>query len=681
MSAIQHPGRAQLDTGPQTDELLKTWSSPRGLLGQLSLVDHKIVGQRIIVTGFIFFLLGGLESLLMRIQLGTPENTFLTPEAYNQIFTMHGTTMMFLFATPITEGLGVLLVPLMIGSRDILFPRLNAFGYWAYLFGGIVIYSSFLFGTAPNGGWFAYVPLTGPVYSPGLNLDFWNVGLTIVEISTVSTAIYLIVTILKARAPGMTLSRMPLFVWGILVQGFMIVFAMPPLIMASVMLELDRRVGTRFFDPAAGGDPILWQHLFWIFGHPEVYLIFIPSLGVVSTLVATFARKRIFGYTYVALSTVAIGFASFALWVHHMFATGLADLGLSFFTAASMMLAIPSGVQFFCWIATLWRSRLVISTPFLYVIGFFFIFLIGGVTGVMVASAPFDLQATDSYFVVAHLHYVLIGGVVFPLFGAFFYWFPKFTGRLMSEGLGKWAFWLTFIGFNVTFFPMHLSGLFGMPRRVYTYLPDMNLGPLNLLSTIGAFILAVGILLFLWNVYRGLRFGAAAGPNPWNAPTLEWAVASPPPPYNFARIPQTRSAYPLWDTAGAIAPGRARADDGHSEDGQIQERTERQNEGQTAGPGNGHMAFPAVTTAVPSAIALRSDRPETLVTSALDASPTHRVVLAEPSIWPFVAAIGVTILWVGWMISLTVIALGVVITIFSLLGWIWPETTLKGTDA
>ncbi len=447
-----------------TDTLTRTWASPPGIAGWLSAVTHKQIGTRYITTAFVFFLVGGIQALFMRIQLGTPENTFLDPAVYNQIFTMHGTTMMFLFAVPILEGFGNYLVPLMIGTRDLPFPRMNAFGYWCFLFGGLFLYSSFLAGAVPDDGWFAYVPLSSDEFSPGLNMDFWLLGITFVEISGIAAAIELIVAIFKQRAPGMSVNRMPLFVWNILVMGFMIVFGFPPLIAGSVLLESDRTFGTHFFNASQGGDPLLWQHLFWIFGHPEVYIMLLPAVGMVSMIVPTFSRRPIVGYIWVALAAVAIGFVSFGLWVHHMFAVGIPLLAMSFFTAASLMITIPSGVQIFAWIATIWSGRgLVLRTPFLFVLGFFVNFILGGFTGVMVAVVPFDWQVHDTFFVVAHFHYVLIGGVVFPLFGGLYYWLPKMTGRLLDERLGQLNFWLVFIGFNLTFFPMHLSGLWGMP--------------------------------------------------------------------------------------------------------------------------------------------------------------------------------------------------------------------------
>ncbi|HJR17532.1 MAG TPA: cbb3-type cytochrome c oxidase subunit I, partial [Gemmatimonadales bacterium] len=456
MTAIPAPPQAQPDT---LEEFKQTWSSPRGLLGILREVNNIPIAHRYMITGFGFFLLGGLLALLMRIQLGTPENTFLDAETYNQIFTMHGTTMMFLFVIPFIEALANYMLPLLIGTRDLPFPRMTAFSYWTFLFGGLFLYSSFFFGLAPDGGWFAYVPLTNIEYSPGLNLDFWDIGLSVAEIAALGAAAEMIVAILRMRAAGMTLNRMPLFAWAMLVTGVMIIFAFTPLIVGTAMLELDRKGITAFFKPEAGGKPLLWQHLFWVFGHPEVYIMFIPAAGIVSHVVQTFARRPLVSYTLMVLSIVATGFLSFGLWVHHMFTTGLAAVAMGFFTAASLAIAIPNGIQVFGWIATLWGGRPVWRTPLLFVVGFLVIFTIGGLTGVMVGAVPFDWQAHDSYFIVAHFHYVLIGGVIFPLFAGLYYWLPKVTGRLLSEKLGKWNFWLMFVFFNVAFFPMHLSGL------------------------------------------------------------------------------------------------------------------------------------------------------------------------------------------------------------------------------
>src|SRR5688500_2151447 len=420
-------------------------------------------------TAFVFFLVGGIQALLLRVQLGTPENTVLDAQTYNQIFTMHGTTMMFLFVIPFIEALANYVVPLILGTRDLPFPRPTALSYWTYVLGGLFLDSSFVFGRAPDGGWFAYVPLTSLQFSPGLGMDYWLIGLSVAEVAGIGAAAELIVAVLKLRAPGMSLGRMPLFAWAMLIAGVMIIFAFTPLIVVTGMLEFDRKLETRFFDIAAGGDPLLWQHLFWAFGHPEVYIMLIPAVGIVSHIVQTFARRPIVGYRVMVGAMIAIGTISFALWAHHMFAVGMSMAAMSFFAAASLLIAIPSGLQAFGWIATIWQGRVAWRTPMLFAAGFIVLFVLGGITGVMLASAPFDAQAHDSYFVVAHFHYVLIGGVIFPLFAALHYWLPKMSGRLLSERLGRWNFWLMFVFFNVTSFPMHIVGLLGMPRRSTTF--------------------------------------------------------------------------------------------------------------------------------------------------------------------------------------------------------------------
>ena len=494
------------------EELNRLWADPPGLRGQLTGVQNDKIGTRLLLTGFFFLLLGGsFDSFVMRMQLAVPKNSLVSPELYNELFTNHGTVVMFLVILPIFEGFAILLLPLLLGTREMPFPRLGAFSYWTFLLGGLLYYSSTLFQAVPNAGWFAYTPLSGLEFSPDLALDFWVLGLGVAEVAAIAAGIEIIIGVLKMRAPGMTLSRMPVFAWAVLVMAFMILFAFTTLIIASLLLELDRGFGTQFFNPQRGGSSLLWQHLFWIFGHPEVYIQFVPATGVVSMVVATFARHRIVGYTWLVGSLVAIGFLSFSLWAHHMFAVGLPTLVLSFFAAASMVIALPAGVQFVSWLATIWAGRPVWKTPFLFVVGFLVIFVIGGITGVMVAAPPFDQQAHDSYFVVGHLHYVLIGGVAFPIFAGVYYWFPKFTGRMLDERLGRWNFWLLFIGTNLAFFPMHIVGLLGMPRRVYTYEAGLGWEPYNLLSSIGVLVILLGIAVFIWNVARSYRRGEPAG--------------------------------------------------------------------------------------------------------------------------------------------------------------------------
>jgi cytochrome c oxidase subunit I+III len=607
--------------------LEKTWSDGPGLSGWLKSVNHKSIGARFIVTAFVFFVLGGVLAVLMRIQLARPENNFLGPDLYNQIFTMHGTTMMFLFAVPVMEAMAVYLMPLMLGTRNIAFPRLNAFGYWVYLFGGIMIYVAFVLNVGPDVGWFAYPPLSGPEYSPGKRADFWAQLITFTELSALVVATELITTIFKLRAPGMSLNRIPVYVWSVLVMAFMVFFAMPTVALGSMCLVTDRLVGTHFFNPAEGGDPILWQHLFWFFGHPEVYIIFLPATGFVSAILPTFVRRPVFGYTALVLSLVSTGFIGFGLWVHHMFAAGLPKLGQSFFTAASMMIVIPNGVQIFCWLATLWGGRPVFKTPLLFVLGFFFVFVFGGLSGVMLASVPLDLQVHDTFFVVAHFHYVLIGGAVFPLFGAFYYWAPKFTGRMLGERLGRWNFWLMFVGFNLTFFPMHQLGLQGMPRRVYTYLPGTGWADLNLIASAGGVLLTVSVLVFIVNFFLSRRSGEVAGDNPWGASTLEWATTSPPPVYNFLYVPSVAGRDTLWTQP---------ADQ-------------------------------------PVVVGLRSDARQVLVTKMLDAEPDYKDEFPEPSVWPLLTALATTGLFIGSIFTPWAVVIGSAPLFVALVGWFWPK--------
>jgi cytochrome c oxidase subunit I+III len=531
------------------EHLEEIWAEKPGLGSWLDTVDHKRIGVRYVYTAFAFFLLGGLEATLIRAQLARPEQTLVGPEAFNQLFTMHGITMIFFFVTPMLFGFGNYVVPLMIGARDMAFPRLNAFGYWVFLFAGLFMYAGYASGHAPNDGWFNYVPLAGRGFSPDVNIDFYTLGLIFLGISTTTGSINFIVTIFKLRAPGMSISRMPLFCWAILATAFSVVFALPSLTAANAMLSLDRLFGFHFFDVAKGGSAILWQHLFWIFGHPDVYIIFLPAVGIVSSVVPVFARRKIVGYVWLALATMATAIIGFGVWVHHMFAVGLPSLSLTFFSAASMLITIPSAVQIFAWLATLIGGRPILATPLLFVLGFLFLFVVGGVTGVMFAAVPFDQQITDSYFVVAHFHYVLFGGAVFPIFAGIYYWVPKMFGRMLSEGLGKLSFWLMFVGFNLTFFPMHILGLLGMPRRVYTYQPGLGWDLYNSMETIGSYILGAGILVTAANFVRAVWMGRGrpAGSNPWGGDTLEWATTSPPPEYDFLEIPTVASAEPLWD--------------------------------------------------------------------------------------------------------------------------------------
>ncbi|MGD9614563.1 MAG: cytochrome c oxidase subunit I [Alphaproteobacteria bacterium] len=528
-------------------QLEAVWGTPPGL-PRLAAVNHSIVGRRFIVTAFVFFAIGGILAMLIRAQLATSHSAFLGPEIYNQIFTMHGTVMMFLFAIPMFEGLAMYLLPKMLGSRDMAFPRLSAYGYWCYLFGGSILIIAMAVGLAPDSGWFMYTPLSSQPYSPGIHSDIWLIGITFVEISALSAAIEIIVTVFKVRAPGMSLDRMPLLAWYLLVTAFMMLFGFPPLIVGSVLLEIERAFSFPFFDPGRGGDPLLWQHLFWLFGHPEVYIIFLPAAGVVSTVLPVLVRREIIGYMWIVVSIVALAFLSFGLWVHHMFATGIPHLALAFFSAASTAVAVPTVVQVFAWVGTLLAGRPQLKVPMLFLLGFFFIFVLGGLTGVMVAIVPFDWQSHDTHFVVAHLHYVLVGGFVFPMLAAAYYWLPHFTGRLPRVNLGTATFWLIFVGFNLTFFIMHWTGLLGMPRRVYTYDADTGWGWANLISSIGGFLTAIGFALFTIDIFLHRAFGRRRVRNPWGAGTLEWAMPIPPPSYNFASIPEVRGREPVADT-------------------------------------------------------------------------------------------------------------------------------------
>ncbi|HVS28596.1 MAG TPA: cytochrome c oxidase subunit I [Solirubrobacteraceae bacterium] len=528
---------------------------PRRRLGWiewLTTVDHKKIGILYMVTAFAFFLIGGVEALLIRIQLGGPHSTFLSPAKYNQLFTMHGTTMIFLFVVPMMAGFGNYFVPLMIGARDMAFPRLNAVSYWLFLFGGIVFYMSVFF-SPPEAGWTSYAPLSGDAYLPNSGIDAWIYLIHLTGISSLLGAINFYVTIANMRAPGMGWGRLPLFCWAILTFSVLLILALPTIAAAVTMLLTDRHFGTHFFDARQGGSPLLWQHLFWFFGHPEVYIMILPGFGIISEVLPVFSRKPIFGYKAIAAATVGIAFLSLLVWAHHMFATPLGTAVLAFFMLSSMLIAVPTGIKVFNWIATLWRGTLEFRTPLYFAVGFIAFFTVGGISGVILAIYPVDWQLTDTYFVVAHFHYVLVAGAVNAIFAGIYYWFPKMTGRMLSESLGKLSFWLTFIGFNVTFLVQHSLGLSGMPRRIYEYADRTDWNVYNLISTIGSFILAVGVLVTVFNVVRSLKRGVNAGPDPWKGNTLEWLVPSPPPENNFDVIPRVRSVEPMKDIRRAVA--------------------------------------------------------------------------------------------------------------------------------
>jgi cytochrome c oxidase subunit 1 len=536
-------------------------TEPTGLKSWLTTVDHKRIGKLYFWTAACFFLVGGIEALLIRSQLAQPNGHVVSAQTYNELFTMHGTTMIFLALMPLSVAFFNFIVPLQIGARDVAFPRLNAFSYWVFLLGGIFMNLSWFVGplfhagrlsVAPNGGWFGYANLTERQYSIGPNIDFWLLGLQILGVSSLAGGFNFIITILNLRAPGMKMMRLPVFSWMTLVTSFLLITAFPVITVALVFLMFDRFFGTHFYQVQAGGDPVLWQHLFWLFGHPEVYILILPAMGVVSEVLPTFSRKPLFGYTVVVYSGILIAFMGWGVWSHHMFSVGLGPIADAVFSSTTMLIAIPTGVKIFNWIATLWGGQIRFDTPLLFSVAFIAMFIIGGLSGVTHASPPADLQQTDTYYVVAHLHYVLFGGTVFGLFSGVYYWWPKMTGRLLNETLGKVHFWLMLIGMNVAFFPMHLIGLLGMPRRVYTYSPDLGVSTMNLVSTVGAFLIALSVLIFIWNVIRTRTAGKTAGDNPWEGATLEWATSSPPAVYNFAQIPTVHSRLPLWNEPESV---------------------------------------------------------------------------------------------------------------------------------
>jgi cytochrome c oxidase subunit 1/cytochrome c oxidase subunit I+III len=623
------------------DKLRGMWETKPGFIGWLSSVDHKEIGIRYIITAFAFLIMGGVEALIFRTQLSWSNLHVLTPEQYDQLFSTHGMTMIFLYAGPVLSGFSNYLWPLLLGARDMALPRLNALSYWIYLCAGIFLYTAFAAGFGPNDGWFNYVPYAARAYNNGPNIDFYSLGMILLGISTTVGAINFIVTFLRMRAPGMSINRVPILVWGTLTASAANIFAIPAVSLAFLLLWMDRNVGTHFFDVPAGGQPLLWQHLFWMFGHPWVYAIVLPAMGMVSDGLPVFCRRPLVGYTAVALATVATMVLGFGVWVHHMFATGLPSVSLSFFSAASIIIAVPSAVGVFAWLATIWNGRPVFTTAFMFFASFIVLFTIGGVSGYMTGSLPVDWQLTDTYFIVAHLHYVLIGINVFPVVGATYFWFPKFTGKMLDERLGRWNFWTMFIGFNLGFFPMHISGLLGMPRRVYTYADGMGWDLLNLISTLGSFVFAIGVLIFIANVVISYRRGREAGNNPWDAPTLEWATTSPPPPYNFVVIPTVGSRHPLWEDRLGVKP-------------------EQQSH--------------------PHAGLVLDHGREAIGTDPLDATPDIILKMPSDSLAPLVLSIAVTFVFIGlvahwwWLAALAAVATGAAI-----IGWLWPEAALGET--
>ncbi len=610
----------------------------RGIWSWLTTVDHKRIGVMYGITAFVFFLLGGIEALLIRTQLIVPNAGIIDADAYNRLFTMHGTTMIFLVVMPLSAAFFNLMVPLMIGARDVAFPRLNAFSYWVFLAGGIFLNASFLTGGnifkgelgAPDAGWFGYATLTSKQFSPGHGVDFWLFGLEILGVASLASGFNFIVTILNMRAPGMTLFRMPLFVWMTLVTSFLIIFAMPVIAVALFELMFDRLFGANFFNPAAGGNPLLWQHMFWLFGHPEVYILILPAMGIVSEVLPTFSRKPLFGYPFVVFSGVAIGFMSWGVWVHHMYTTGLGSVANAAFGVSTILIGVPTGVKIFNWMATLWGGSISLRAPLYFAVGFVAMFTIGGLSGVTHSMVPSDYQQQDTYYVVAHFHYVLFGGAIFALFAGIYYWLPKFSGKLLNDGLGQLHFWLMLIGFNLTFFPMHISGLLGMPRRIYTYSSDQGWDLWNLMSTVGAFVIAASILVFIVNVILSLRRGQQAGADPWDGRTLEWSIPSPPPPHNFDEIPRVRTRDDFWHRK-------------YTEDEQGQ-------------------PIPVVAGAAH-------------VTEEPHGGGGHGIHMPSPSYFPLIAATGFPMIAAGMIYDYALVAVGAATLLVGIYGWALEPAT------
>lgn len=618
--------------------ILKRPTKTRGVWSWFTTVDHKRIAILYAAVALIFFVLGGLEALLIRLQLFTPNGSVLTAEQYNQMFTMHGTTMVFLVGMPLAAAYGNYLLPLQIGARDVAFPRVNMLGFWIFLFGGIFLYSSFFLGGAPDGGWFGYTPLTSSPYDsgmlPGTGTDFWAIGLILLGVGSTTSSINFIVTALNMRAPGMKLMRMPVFSWTILIIAFMTAFAIPVFTAALVMVFFDRNFDTTFFFAATGGDPLLYQHMFWIFGHPEVYILILPGMGIVSEILPTFSRKPLFGYSVMIFSGIAIGFVGWGVWAHHMFVTGLGPVSISAFGISTMLVAVPTGVKIFNWLGTLWGGSIRFTTAMLYAIGFIAMFTLGGLSGVTHAVVPANTQQTDTYYIIAHFHYVLFGGLVFGIFGGMYFWFPKVFGRMMNERLGKWNFWLTFIGFNLTFAPMHLSGLAGQARRTWRYPESLELELLNQLSTIGAFVIAFAFLLLVINLIHSKFKGEIAKADPWDARTLEWSIPSPAPEYNFLEVPQVEAVDDFWHKKYSEEDGRPVLRPGVDLDAQ------------------------------PKRVSLK------------EAIEKYGVHMPSPSFWPFIVALGMPIIGYGLVFQAWALcAIGIAVTMAGLIGWaIEPDT-------
>jgi cytochrome c oxidase subunit 1 len=603
-----------------------------GLWSWLTTVDHKRIGALYLITGLFFFVVGGLEAAVIRAQLAVPNGTLVSAEMYNQLFTMHGTTMIFLAVMPLSAAFFNFLIPLQVGARDVAFPRLNAFSYWIYLLGGIFITVPIFFSVAPDGGWFGYAPLSTKAYSPQVNMDFWVLGLQILGISSLAAGFNFITTIINMRAPGMSLMRMPIFTWMSFVVQFL-VLAFPVITVALVFLQFDRFFGTNFYTIAKGADPLLWQHLFWVFGHPEVYILILPAFGLVSEVLPTFSRKPLFGYPVMVYSGILIGFLGFGVWAHHMFSVGMGPIADSVFSLATMLIAIPTGVKIFNWIATMWGGQIRFTVAMKFAVALVGLFTIGGISGVMHSSPPADLQQTDTYFIVAHFHYVLYGGSVFGIFAGTYYYFPKITGRFLSEKLGNWHFWISLVGMNLTFFPMHFSGLLGMPRRYYQYDAGQGFEIFNLMSTVGTLILMIGTLFGLINIWKSWKGGAMASSNPWGAATIEWAIPSPPPDYNFAELPQIKSRYPLWNQKEGAEL--------------VHETTYEEEKGRR-----------------------------------IPTSQELGIVMPNPSIWPLITAAGIIVMFTGLMFLEKSTATGVAIMLGGTVWWVgslykWLLTPLE----